>query len=105
MNYGYNGTEILNSGCIVDALGDPTATRVGATPDGCPPPATPGGAQGQDLRGDRLPNAPENKIAINGNYTFFFNPGSLSLSASYVWRDSQYGSIFTRPFNKAPAWD
>jgi iron complex outermembrane receptor protein len=105
LDYGYNGTEILNSGCIVDAQGDPTATRVGATPDGCPPPATPGGSQGQNLRGAQLPNAPENKIAVNGNYTFFFQPGSLSLSASYVWRDAQYGSIFNRPYNRAPSWD
>ncbi len=105
LNYGFNDTRINNSGCIIDALGDPTATRVGATIGGCPPPPTSGGAQGQNLAGAQLPNAPKNKIALNGNYTFFFRPGSLSLSASYIWRDVQYGSIFNRPFNKAPSWD
>jgi iron complex outermembrane receptor protein len=98
LSYGYNATEILRSGCIVDAQGDPTATRVGATPGACQ-----GGAQ--DLHGAQLPNAPENKLAINANYTFFFQPGSLSLSGSYIWRDSQYGAIFNRPFNLAPSWD
>ena len=24
---------------------------------------------------------------------------------SYIWRDAQYGALFTRPYNKAPAWD
>lgn len=105
LSYGYNDTEIINSGCIVDAQGDPTATRVGATIGGCPPPTTPGGAQSQNLHGARLPNAPENKLAINANYTFFFQPGSLSLSASYIWRDSQYGAVFNRPYNLAPSWD
>jgi len=98
LSYGYNATEILRSGCIVDAQGDPTAMLVGATPGACQSGA-------QDLHGARLPNAPENKLAINANYTFFFEPGSLSLSASYVWRDSQYGTIFNRPFNLAPSWD
>jgi outer membrane receptor protein involved in Fe transport len=57
------------------------------------------------LRGAQLPNAPTNKLAVNGNYTFFLAPGSLSFSASYIWRDTQYGSIFNRPFNLAPSWD
>ncbi len=105
LNYGFNDTRIINSGCIIDALGDPTATRVGATRGNCPAPAVVGGAQGQDLAGGQLPNAPRNKIAINGNYTFFLQPGALSFSASYIWRDAQYGSIFNRPFNKAPSWD
>jgi len=97
-NYGFNDTDIIKSGCIVDAAADPTATRVGATPGDCT-----GGAQ--DLKGDQLPEAPKNKLAFNTNYTFQFDPGSLSLSGSYIWRDAQYGSIFTRPFNRAPSWD
>ncbi len=63
LNYGFNDTRIINSGCIIDALGDPTATRVGATIGGCPAPTTAGGAQGQNLNGASLPNAPRNKIA------------------------------------------
>jgi len=103
LNYGYNGTEVIRSGCIIDAAADPTATRVGATPGNCP--VLPGGDRGQDLHGGQLPQAPENKLAFNTNYTLHFDPGSLSLSMSYIWRDAQYGSIFTRPFNRAPSWD
>jgi iron complex outermembrane receptor protein len=97
-NYGYNDTSIVKSGCIVDALGDPTATLVGAQPGGCV-----GGAQ--NLKGNQLPNAPKNKLAFNGNYTFDFTAGSLTLSASYIWRDKQFGSIFNRPYTEAPSWD
>jgi iron complex outermembrane receptor protein len=65
-----------------------------------------GGFQrGQDLHGQNLPNAPRNKVAVNANYTWRFNPGSLIGSVSYVWRDSQYGSIFNRDYYKSPAWD
>ena len=102
-SYGYNYTEILNSGCVIDAVGDPNANHVGAQPDQHCPVTTAG--QPQNLHGDALPNAPRNKLALNGNYTFFFQPGSLSLSATYAWRDVQYGSIFNRPFNLAPSWD
>jgi iron complex outermembrane receptor protein len=103
LSYGYNYTDITRSGCIIDQYGDPTATHVGATPGNCP--TLPGGDRGQDLHGEQLLNAPQNKVALNGNYTFFFEPGSLTLSATYAWRDSQYGSIFNRPFNLAPSWD
>jgi iron complex outermembrane recepter protein len=27
------------------------------------------------------------------------------LSASYIWRDKQYGSVFNRPYTEAPSWD
>jgi iron complex outermembrane receptor protein len=59
----------------------------------------------QDLKGDRLPNAPRNKIAINVTYAFPYANGLLTPSISYIWRDAQYGSLFTRPYNRAPPWD
>jgi iron complex outermembrane receptor protein len=59
----------------------------------------------QSIAGNRLPNAPRNKIAINGNYTFHFEPGTLNASVSYIWRDTQEGALFTRSYNTAPAWD
>jgi iron complex outermembrane receptor protein len=102
-SYGFDDTRIINSGCIVDTYGDPTATHLGATPGNCP--TLPGGDRGQNLDGEQLLNAPKNKLALNGNYTFFFEPGSLSLSATYAWRDQQYGSLFNRPWNLAPSWD
>jgi len=98
LSYGYNDSEILNSGCIVDATGDPTATLIGAQRGSCT-----GGAQ--DLKGNKLPNAPQNKFALNGNYTWQLGIGSLSLSASWIWVDKQFGSIFNRPYTEAPSWD
>jgi iron complex outermembrane receptor protein len=99
-NYGYNKTEIIESGCIVDANGDPTASLIGAQRRGCPA----GGPQ--DIKGNELPNAPENKLAFNTNYTFAIGgEGSLMLSGSYIWRDKQFGSVFNRPYTEAPSWD
>ena len=59
----------------------------------------------QSLAGNRLPNSSKNKVALNVNYTWHFDAGSLAASASYVWRDKQYGNLFTRSYNEAPAWD
>jgi len=96
--YGYNDTSIVESGCLIDSSGDPTATRIGAQPGSCV-----GGSQ--DLKGNQLPNAPENKLAFNVNYNIDIGDGSLLLSASYLWRDKQYGSVFNRPYTEAPSWD
>jgi len=58
----------------------------------------------QTIKGNQLPNAPRNKIALNGNYTFVFDAGSLTLSATAIWRDQQYGSVFKEPYDVAPSW-
>ncbi len=44
-------------------------------------------------------------MAFNANYTFNFEPGDLTLSASYVWRDVQDGTIFDRAYDNTPSWD
>ncbi|MFI4973512.1 MAG: TonB-dependent receptor [Caulobacterales bacterium] len=59
----------------------------------------------QNLAGNRLPNAPRNKIAINVLYNFKFDAGTLTPSVSWVWRDKAYGNLFTRSYNMAPSWD
>ena len=59
----------------------------------------------QNLAGNQLPNAPHNKVAINVLYDFKTETGSLTPSISYLWRDVAYGTLFTRPYNAAPAWD
>jgi iron complex outermembrane recepter protein len=59
----------------------------------------------QNLAGNSLPNAPHNKVAINVLYTFKTETGDLTPSVSYLWRDSAYGTLFSRPYNLAPAWD
>jgi len=97
VDYGYNDTSVIKSGCVVDS-NDPTATLNGATPGGCT-----GG--GQNLKGDELPNAPKNKVALNGTYTWDLPTGTLAFSTSVIWRDVQYGSIFTRAQYEAPSWD
>ena len=109
-NYSYLDAY-STSGAVTD-IADPDATQPGATPLPCTTatPCTPdvytGGMQRfQSLAGNRLPNAPRNKIALNANYTFFFNPGTLNASFSYIWRDTQEGQLFTRYYNTAPAWD
>jgi iron complex outermembrane receptor protein len=60
----------------------------------------------QNLKGNPLPNAPRNKIAVNVLYDFKMGDGSkLQPSVSYVWRDKEYGLFFGEPYNAAPAWD
>ncbi|MFI4966195.1 MAG: TonB-dependent receptor [Caulobacterales bacterium] len=82
--------------CLVD-IADPHATAVGARPVGTT------GAQA--VSGDELPQAPQNKVAFNANYTWQFSPGDLSLSGSYIWKDKSYGGVFRRAYDEAPSWD
>ncbi len=123
-SYSYLHTEIKKLSGVVDP-DDPTALNQSATPltpyqfcsgAGVPTAANPtlnplcdintrSVQRPQNLKGNRLPNAPEHKVALNGLYTFDLGPGSLTVSATYIWRDTQYGSLFTRGYNKSPAWD
>jgi iron complex outermembrane receptor protein len=59
----------------------------------------------QNMKGNALPNAAKNKIAVNVNYLWKTDFGLFTPSVSYIWRDSQYGTLFTRSYNKAPSWD
>jgi iron complex outermembrane receptor protein len=59
----------------------------------------------QDLKGYSLPNSAKNRVTLSGNYTWNFEPGSLTATATYVWRASQYGSIFNRDYYKSPSFD
>jgi iron complex outermembrane receptor protein len=58
----------------------------------------------QNLSGYSLPNSAKNRVTLNANYTWIFDPGSLTASGTYVWRASQYGSIFDRDYYKAPSY-
>jgi iron complex outermembrane receptor protein len=49
--------------------------------------------------------APRNKVAFNANYTFQFDPGDLTVSGSYIWKDKSYAGIFQRSYDEAPAWN
>jgi iron complex outermembrane receptor protein len=59
----------------------------------------------QSIKGDPLPNAPENKLALDVAYTFHIGPNALTVSGTYAWRDTQSGSLFNRFYNIAPSWD
>ncbi len=87
--------------CYIDAL-DTGATQPGARPVG---PMTSTGAFYQAVSGDRLPQAPLNKVAFNANYTFVFDPGNLTLSGTFIWKDSSVAEIFYRSYYLAPSWN
>ncbi|MDE2487850.1 MAG: TonB-dependent receptor [Alphaproteobacteria bacterium] len=124
-SYSFNDTRIKDG--FAEDLTDPTAMQPGAKPihtiaqcqaggaavvgDCVADPNTAGLPNGgfqrvQSLSGNDLPNAPRNKFAIAGNYTWHMgNAGSLTATLSYAWRDKAYGDIFSRWYNEAPSWD
>lgn len=99
-SYGYSHSEVEKACCFIDGA-DPLALQPGAQPVG---PAV-AGAQPQSLKGSRLPQTPEHKVALNASYRFNFDAGELVLSGSYVWKDETYQGIFNRSYNLAPAYD
>jgi iron complex outermembrane receptor protein len=112
-NYSYLDAHVLR-GEAVD-IADPAALAPGAKPLPCPAIGCapdiftigiPGGGfqRFQSLAGNRLPNSPRNKVAFNVNYTWPLQIGDVTASASYLWRDAQYGALFTQPYNQAPSW-
>jgi iron complex outermembrane receptor protein len=110
LTYGLNRTVITSNcvlaggtptgACYEDDL-DPFGVAPGARPVGG---LTSSGTQLQSVKGDALPQAPENKVAFNVNYTWEFDPGNLTGSITYVWKDKSYASIFTRSYDEAPSW-
>jgi iron complex outermembrane recepter protein len=58
----------------------------------------------QSIYGNPLPNAARNKVSLNSNYTWVFDHGDLTLSGTYLWRDTQTGAIFDQPYWTAPSW-
>ena len=110
LTYGFDRTVITSNctvvggvatgACYRDPLDGPAA-QPGARPVG---PKLVDGSYYQSVKGDALPQAPENKVAFNTNYTFRFDPGNLTLSGTYVWKDKSYASVFTRSYYVAPSW-
>jgi iron complex outermembrane receptor protein len=101
--YSYLSAKIASTGglCLLDTV-DPNGEQPGANSSGCPA----GGLNNvtQNVVGQYLPEAPANKYSLNAIYTFQFDPGSLALSGSVVWRDKAYGTIFNRPYDTIPAY-
>jgi iron complex outermembrane receptor protein len=101
---------VATGACYEDAT-DPAGTAAGArvvsrtgTTVYTNQAGVPAGTALQAVNGDELPQAPENKIAFNAVYSWEFNPGTLSLSGTYIWKDKSYSSIFTRVYDEAPSW-
>jgi iron complex outermembrane receptor protein len=86
LDYSYNDTEILKSIPLVDVNNNVVTTA-------------------QDIKGNRLPQAPRNKLALNVNYGFQLDAGTLTLGATYLYRDKAYANVFTESWNEAPSWD
>jgi iron complex outermembrane receptor protein len=123
-NYSFNDAKIKTLTGIIDPA-DPLAQEPGARPLSALTACTGTGStvtatnpnpnplcdvstgfvqRPQDLNGNQLPQAPKNKIALNVNYTFNFETGSLIPSVNYIWRDKQYSGLFSRPLAAAPSW-
>ncbi len=102
LNYAYISSTIasMNGQCYQDTA-DPQAVAPGAnTSGGCL--AKGGGVQ--NLVGQSLAEAPANKVSLNALYRLHFEPGTLTLSGTLVWKDKEYSSPFNRSYNLAPAY-
>jgi iron complex outermembrane receptor protein len=108
LNYAYLSAKVSNGGACVEDVADPGAYAAGANPAGCPsvggaPSA--GGIQLQKISaGSYIAEAPPNKISFNTMYAIRFEPGTLTLSGSVIWKDKEYSSPFNRYYNEAPAY-
>ena len=43
-------------------------------------------------------------MSFNAIYTWTFDPGSLAVSGTYVWKDKTYDSVFNRSYSLMPAY-
>ncbi len=113
-NYSYIHATIKELTGVIDP-DDPTALDARATPLTALATCTAAVAacdtftgivqRAQNLAGNQLPQTAKHKVALNALYTWDIGEGALTASMSYLWRDTQYGSLFTRGYNKSPAWD
>ncbi len=96
LSYSYLSAKIAQSACVQDTV-DPQAIQPGANTAGC----TVKGAQ--NIVGQTVPGATPNKISLNGLYTFNFEPGKLTTSATFIWRDGTYDGVFNRWYTYQPS--
>jgi iron complex outermembrane receptor protein len=101
LSYAYLHSRIERADCLEDTA-DPLALAPGANTTGCTQvdPA----AVLQNIVGQQTPLAPHHKISLNGVYRINFEPGSLALSGTFIWKDSEYDSVFNRSYNQAPSY-
>ncbi len=94
------GAGVFPANCFPDA-NDPSGLAPGAKPKAF---EALSGQILQSVKGNPLPQAPRNKVAFNTNYTFQFDPGDLTVSGSWIWKDKQYAGIFERSYDEAPSF-
>jgi iron complex outermembrane receptor protein len=100
LSYSYLDTRIDDPRCFIDNA-DVRAIAADARP--CS--GAPASQRGQSIDGDRLPSAPENKVAFSADYTWDMPVGSLTLSGSWIYRDEAYFEVFSREHHLAPSYD
>jgi len=103
-SYGYLHTEITKGCCFYDPA-DPGALDPKATPSGGSVLSNGTRLVFQTLEGSRIYQSPKHKVALNANYTFDFEPGSLILSATYTWTDKTFYQPFKSAANRVKAYD
>ncbi len=96
LSYSNLTAKIKQSACVLDTT-DPQAIQPGANRTGCAV------AGSQNIVGQTIPGATPNKVSLNGLYTFTFDPGKLTLSGTFIWRDGTYDSVFNRWYTFQPA--
>jgi iron complex outermembrane receptor protein len=96
LSYSYLSAKVKQSPCVQDTT-DPLANQPGANTTGCTVPGS------QNIVGQTIPGATPNKISLNGLYTFTFDPGKLTLSGTFVWRDGTFDDVFNRQYTFQPA--
>ncbi|WP_296594795.1 TonB-dependent receptor [Phenylobacterium sp.] len=105
-NYSYLNAELRKACCFSDSE-DPRGIQPGSVLSGntAAALANPTASLNQDLKGAKLPSSTPHRFTVNGNYTWQLEPGNLSASLTYVWRDATYYSIFNRYYNRVKAYD
>jgi iron complex outermembrane receptor protein len=107
LSYSHLDATVENPGGCFEDVVDPLGSQPGANVSGCSAAAAPGGVFApatQNLKGNQLPEAPPNKVSVDALYTWNFDPGNLTLSGTYIWKDQTYGSVFNRPYALAPSY-
>lgn len=102
-SYGYLNTKITEGCCFYDPA-DPSAKLPSAKPSGGTAVTNNVQLVFQDLKGSPLYQSPKNKLAFNTNYTFDFDPGSLTLSGTYTWTDKTIYQPFKDPAFEVPSY-
>jgi iron complex outermembrane receptor protein len=116
---GVNVTEIINLpkvtsyGAELEAIWQPIANLqfmldyayLHARIKDSPPQINTVSGVAENINGNTVPESPQSKVALNGNYTWRFTPGSLNYSVNYIWKAATHDSIFNEQYFVAPDYN